>query len=93
MFNYLVGTLAPILAEVRNDLISASQITRMENESLYIGGTDVPFKWDDFFYNLSLEGLHNTEAFKNKIASDINKYDTFKEYINYYAKNFDKNCN
>ncbi|WP_428743082.1 hypothetical protein [Tenacibaculum sp.] len=65
----------------------------MESESLYIGGTDIPFKWSDFFYNLSLEGLHNTEVFKDKIANDINKYDTFKEYVNYYARNFDKNCN
>lgn len=93
MFDYLAPTLSQILADVRDDVIPANQITRMENESLYIDGNDIPFSWDDFFYNLSLEGLHNTESFKNEIENNANKYDAFKEYVNYYARNFGKNCN
>ncbi|AZJ33448.1 hypothetical protein SAMN05444344_0757 [Tenacibaculum mesophilum] len=92
MFNYLVGTLAPILAEVKDDVIPASQITYVENNPDPVLGIMTDWNWNDFFYNLSLEGLHNTEAFKNKIEKDSRKKALFEHYIS-GAYGFSKNCN
>ncbi|MFL0152764.1 hypothetical protein V2632_15970, partial [Tenacibaculum maritimum] len=93
MFDYLEPILSEILTDIRDDVIPASQIRRMDSETLYVNGISTPFNWDDFFFNLSLEGLHNTEAFENEIKSDIVKNEKFEKYIGIFAVRFSKNCN
>lgn len=80
MFNFMVPTMAEILANLKDDLIPQNHQEAAEDYMFinelnpstnpdtgeYIN--DVPWNWDEFFKYLSLAGLQNSSAFHFQIG-------------------------
>ncbi|MHC9088059.1 hypothetical protein ACXIHB_05010 [Tenacibaculum sp. IMCC1] len=100
MFDYMVPTLSKIFTEVRDDLIPQSNIDYVSDYNFYnisqtLNGplsSDHPWSWIEFFNNISLMGLHDTESFLKEVKNNDVKYFIYQQY-NSISRNFTKNCN
>lgn len=75
-----------------DDLISQSNIDRVENNPFYIDEELTNWNWTDFFKNMSMVGVHRSKAFKDEINADPVKKATYLYYVN-SAGQFSKDCN
>lgn len=66
-----------------------SNLASQEDIDSFSNNTDL--NWGQFYYYFSLQGLHNTDTFKNEIENDSLKNDLFNAYVN-AGKNFTKDC-
>ncbi|MCA0350239.1 MAG: hypothetical protein LCH35_13380, partial [Bacteroidetes bacterium] len=82
MLDYLTPTFINILNEVKGLLISQNHTQQLNNQVYYYPNSNLSesFNWNDFFYNLSLNGLNNTSAFQTNIQSDSIKYSKYLFY-------------
>lgn len=67
------------LSEIRDNLVPAEHQSDAEvlnySNNFDLVDPSTPFNWNDFYYHLSLQGLHETEAFANQITNDpVQKY-------------------
>lgn len=94
IFNHMIPTFMDVLWGLKDKLISQSHQQQITSDPFYntTTGAFEPFIWNDFFYNLSLAGLHETESFTNHIANDPVKLQKFNFY-NSSAQLLTKNCN
>ena len=94
MFDYLLPIFQKVFTEIGNtNLTSQGSIDFIENNQLSINDNDlIDWNWQDFYYYFSLEGLHQTEAFKNEIEADSLKNDLYKAYKD-AGSDFSKQCN
>uniref|UniRef100_UPI003AA86FB1 hypothetical protein n=1 Tax=Tenacibaculum sp. TaxID=1906242 RepID=UPI003AA86FB1 len=100
MFDYMVPTLSKIFTEVRDDLIPQSNTDYVSDYNFYnisqtLNGplsSDHPWSWIEFFNNISLMGLHDTESFLKEVKNNDVKYFIYQQY-NSISRNFTKNCN
>lgn len=94
IFNHMIPTFMDVLWGLKDKLISQSHQQQITSDPFYntTTGAFEPFIWNDFFYNLSLAGLHQTESFINYIENDPEKLQKFNFYNN-SAQLLTKNCN
>lgn len=94
IFNHMIPTFMDVLWGLKDKLISQSHQQQITSDPFYNTTTEAfePFIWNDFFYNLSLAGLHQTESFINYIENDPEKLQKFNFYNN-SAQLLTKNCN
>ena len=73
IYNYMLPTMETILSQVKDSLVAAT------NNSVILSGDVVvhipynnspatPFLWNDYYHNLSLQGLQNCQFFQNEIG-------------------------
>ena len=79
IFTYMMNTMQTIFSEVKNLLISPEENVEIENLTLHINqnttpitNVSTPWNWNDFYENLSLNGLQNCSAFASEIATVVN---------------------
>ncbi len=94
MFDYMLPTFQNVFTEIGNtNLTSQTSINNVESSQLPLqNNSSVDWNWQDFYYYFSMQGLHNTEAFKNEIENDSNENDLYNAYIE-ESKRFTKTCN
>ncbi|MBW2961565.1 hypothetical protein [Mesonia aestuariivivens] len=92
IFDYLLPALADNLALLKYDLIPQNQQNYYDgveiNDPNNPNFSETYFNWNDFFTNISMAGLHDTQAFQDEIESDPVKYFIWNQYI-IYAGTFD----
>ena len=96
IFNYLMPVMTEILGDVKDDLIPISNQDYVSDLDLHnIPGNPFTeshlFNWDEFFYYMSLVGLHNSEAFESEIENSTIENFLYDKY-RAYARDFSKNC-
>lgn len=95
IFDHLIPVFISVLNESKDALIKnqnqflTNPYAEFENP---VTNTSEPFNWNDFFYYMSLEGLHETDAFENNIENDQVKYAKFNHYTS-IANFASKECN
>jgi hypothetical protein len=99
MFNYMIPTLAGTLQEIKDLLIPQNQQQYLESLNYYSEGDpnnplteSHPFNWDEFFKNIVIEGLHNTDAVKLKFEQDPIAAFLFNQNVS-SANILSKSCN
>lgn len=94
MFNKMLPAFKTIFEEIgKTNLTSQGSIDFVESNQLYLNNNlSVNWSWDDFYHYYSMQGLHETDVFKNEIKNNSLKNDLYNEYRN-SAKKFSKNCN
>ena len=85
MFEYLLPTMAEILADIKDDLIPQGHQTSAETSYTFIdennpSGPELPWNWNQFFEYLSIAGLHKSNAFKNSIENTPSKLSNYNIY-------------
>jgi hypothetical protein len=110
IYNYFIPVMKNILSQTKNLLISSQQNAIIEDLTLHINqNTDPiinvsePWNWNDFYQNLSLDGLQNCSFFASEIATynngtytnivDQNKTSKFIQYKIVSYSNLPNNCN
>jgi hypothetical protein len=73
-YDYMLPTMQTVLSELRDLLLTPEQVANVNDLTLHIiqntgGVLDTPWNWDDYFHNLSLNGLQNSATFINEIAT------------------------
>jgi hypothetical protein len=86
MYNNMVPTMQKVLGEIR-DLVT-TPATRAVVEAIRLQNTfytnpqnTTPWNWNDYFYYLSLDGLHNTEGFIKNFPKNTDQYELLMEYL------------
>lgn len=96
IYNYMLPTMQTILSEVKDLLVSPTDNAGMLDLSMHIplGAPTTPFNWNEFYKNLSLNGLQECTFFKNEIGTfnvdgsdgiivDKSKMDSYNQYNKY----------
>ena len=86
MYIHMRPTMQKILGEIR-DLVT-TPATRAVVEAIRLQNTfytnpqnTTPWNWNDYFYYLSLDGLHNTEGFIKDFPKNTDQYELLMEYL------------
>lgn len=71
IYNFMLPTMAKVLSEVKEKLVSAEDNTTMNalKMSIPIGSPLTSFDWGGFIHNLSLSGLQNCLFFQKEIGT------------------------
>jgi hypothetical protein len=92
MYNNMRPTMQKILGEIRDRVTTPA--TRAVVEAIRLQPTfytnpqnKTPWNWNDYFYYLSLDGLHNTEGFIKDFPKNTNQYELLMEYLFFGHKN------
>ncbi|CAH0337136.1 hypothetical protein FVB9288_02880 [Flavobacterium sp. CECT 9288] len=85
MYKNMVPTIQKILAEIRDAVTSSTTRATVESIRLQPNFYTNPksttlWKWDDYFYYLSLNGLQDTEAFKISFPAKTDQFELLLEY-------------
>ena len=95
MINEFIPVFQTIFSEIRDELLSQSNITNAENEPILgSNGFDpgIVFNWDDFYKYIAYNGLHLSNSFVNNIKFNVVENAKYEGY-NYIANQLIKNCN
>ncbi|WP_187656463.1 hypothetical protein [Flavobacterium macrobrachii] len=71
IYNYMIPTMVTILSEVKDSLVTPADNATMLGLSMHIPHNNspaTPFVWNDYYHNLSLNGLQNCNFFQNEIG-------------------------
>ena len=92
MYNHMRPTMQKILGEIRDRVTTPA--TRAVVEAIRLQPTfytnpqnTTPWNWNDYFYYLSLDGLHNTEGFIKDFPKNTDQYELLMEYLFFGHKN------
>ncbi|UPQ80285.1 hypothetical protein M0M57_05470 [Flavobacterium azooxidireducens] len=68
MFTYMLPVFTNVLADLKEKLISQTDISAAENQEPWVLSNDevYHFNWPDLYYYLSLNGLHNSAPFQSQ---------------------------
>jgi hypothetical protein len=101
IFDYMLPTFQTVFTEIgHTNLTSQSSIDQVQNYDLkslnYLEGVFLTdnnfFNWQDYYFYFSLQGLYNTDAFKNEIENNQKKNSLCNAY-RYLSRQFTKDCN
>jgi len=98
IYNHMLPTLKIILSEIKDTLVSPQNNSEMQDLTLHYplqSSPGSPWDWNDFYENLSLNGLQNCNFFQNEIGTfdgqgnilntvDATKMSKFNSY-NYFG--------
>jgi hypothetical protein len=95
MYKNMVPTMQKILAEIRDAVTSSTTRATVESIMLQPNFYTNPksttlWKWNDYFYYLSLKGLQDAEAFKISFPANTDQFELFLEY-NFFGHKHLKN--
>lgn len=93
MFDYMIPSMQTILGNVRDNFIPENHQNFAESHNFASESNPIvpssPWNWNDFYYNLSLQGLENTQKYQQQIGSDPIKrffYLQYREIGNQFSK-------
>ena len=92
MYNHMIPTMKKVLGEIKDLLTTLATRAVVEKIRLQPNfytnpqNTDL-WDWNDYFYYLSLEGLHNTEGFIKEFPNKTDQYELLMEYLFFGHKN------
>ncbi len=92
MYNHMRPTMQKILGESKDLLTTLATRAVVEKIRLQPNFYTNPqnttlWNWNDYFYYLSLAGLHNTEGFIKDFPNKTDQYELFMEYLFFGHKN------
>lgn len=108
IYNYMLPTMQTVLSQVKNLLVSPSNNISMQALTMHIPNDTspgTPFNWNDFYQNLSLNGLQDCSFFKSEIGTfnslnktilttiDQTKMQSYNQYNSYGSSNLENICN
>lgn len=109
MFDYMMPTFKDVFTEIgKLNFMTQGNINGLSNgyDLQYLNNPNNPndpngiktpssyiFNWDEFYYYNFLSGLHNTEAFKNEIKNNTEKYSLYRAYKNIGQTYLKNDCN
>ncbi|MHC9088050.1 hypothetical protein ACXIHB_04965 [Tenacibaculum sp. IMCC1] len=103
MFDYMLPTFENVYKEIGNlNFMTQGNINGLSDKydlqslniysNINIDASHI-FNWDEFYLYNTLPGLHNTDAFKNKIENNAEKNELYKAYQRLGKLYLNNNCN
>jgi len=79
MFNHMIPVFTNVLADLKNKLITQTDINLAENQDPWLLSNNefYPFSYPALYYYLSLKGLHESEPFLNQFPIGAINYEIY----------------
>jgi len=87
MYDKMIPVMQRVLAEIRDKV--TTQAGRTNLETLYTmrptamtnPSISTPWNWNDYYFNLSLDGLHNTSSFIADHPANSDAFSLYDQYV------------
>ncbi|MFC4633485.1 hypothetical protein ACFO3O_06180 [Dokdonia ponticola] len=95
MFEYMIPAMQEILSDVRDNFVPQTHQSAAESQNHFMdennpSGDTVPWDWNQFYFYLSLAGLHETNGYMNNIENSPAKLFNYQQYVQIGQSSFSK---